>query len=205
MQELPQKDFYKLSEVCQYTDTQPYVLRFWESEFPQLQPGKSASGQRLYRKKDIAIVCRIKELLYDEEHTLDDARQQLADELANGKRLRVPPRKPVAVVAQSEPAAQPELPVVEQEVEERSSAVIALRSVAPEGRAPAPEMETVPRQRYEDAIDEIDHLRLALREADKQAHRAEAAAEEAREAEQRERNRANKAVSYLERLRDILS
>ena len=101
MQELPQKDYYKLSEVCQYTDTQPYVLRFWESEFPQLTPGKSASGQRLYRKKDIAVVCRIKELLYDEEHTLDDARQQLTEELANGKRLRVPPRKAAAPAARA--------------------------------------------------------------------------------------------------------
>ena len=202
MQELPQKDFYKLSEVCQYTDTQPYVLRFWESEFPQLKPGKSASGQRLYRRKDVAVVCRIKELLYDEEHTLDGAREQLAEELATGKRLRVPSRKTIAPVAQEEPAAHG-LPI-EQEAEP-SSAVVALRSVAPDGQAPVRELGSVSRERYERAIDEIDHLRLALKESDKEAKRAEALAEEAREAVERERTRANKAVSYLERLRDILS
>lgn len=202
MQELPQKDFYKLSEVCQYTDTQPYVLRFWESEFPQLTPGKSASGQRFYRRKDVAVVCRIKELLYDEDHTLDDAREQLAEELAAGKRLRVPSRKSIAPVAQEEPATHG-LPI-EQEPEP-SSAVVAARSVAPEGQAPVRELDSVSRERYERAIDEIDHLRLALKESDKEAKRAEALAEEARETVERERTRANKAVSYLERLRDILS
>jgi DNA-binding transcriptional MerR regulator len=202
VQELPQKDFYKLSEVCQYTDTQPYVLRFWESEFPQLKPGKSASGQRLYRRKDVAVVCRIKELLYDEEQTLDDAREQLAEELATGKRLRVPSRKTITPVAQDEPAAHG-LPI-EQE-SEPSSAVVALRRVTSEGQAPVRELHSVSRERYERAIDEIDHLRLALKESDKEAKRAETLAEEAREAVERERTRANKAVSYLERLRDILS
>jgi len=203
VQELPQKDFYKLSEVCQYTDTQPYVLRFWESEFPQLKPGKSASGQRLYRRKDVAVVCRIKELLYDEEHTLDDARQQLAEELATGKRLRVPARKPAAPVALAEAAPQLELPVEEEP--EPSSAVVALRRPTPEGHASVRELDSVPRERYERAVDEIDHLRLALKEADKQAKRAETVADEAQEAAERERTRANKAVGYLERLRDILS
>ena len=58
MQELPRKAFYRLSEVCQYTDTQPYVLRFWESEFPQLRPEAGAGGQPVYRKKDIEVVRR---------------------------------------------------------------------------------------------------------------------------------------------------
>ena len=86
MQELPPKDFYKLSEVCRVTDTQPYVVRFWESEFPQLRPGKSAGGQRLYRKRDIDVVRRIKQLLDQEEYSLEDARTKLADEMARGKR-----------------------------------------------------------------------------------------------------------------------
>ena len=71
------KGFYKIGEVCQITDTQPYVLRFWESEFPQLAPKKSRSGQRLYREKDLELVRQIKRLLYDEGFTIAGARKKL--------------------------------------------------------------------------------------------------------------------------------
>jgi multidrug resistance efflux pump len=70
---------------------------------------------------------------------------------------------------------------------------------------PVVEVETVPRQRYEDAVDEIDHLRLALKEAEKGQKRAEAVTEEAREAADRERERAEKAIAHLERLLELLS
>jgi len=75
--EIPRKLFYKIGEVCQFTDTQPYVLRFWESEFPQLAPTKSRSGQRLYRRKDIDLVLNIKKLLYQEGFTIAGARKKL--------------------------------------------------------------------------------------------------------------------------------
>ena len=71
--------FYKIGEVCAMTDTQPYVLRFWESEFAQLAPRKSRSGQRLYEKKDVDLVLRIKQLLYDEEYTIAGARRKLEE------------------------------------------------------------------------------------------------------------------------------
>jgi len=74
---IPRKLFYKIGEVCQFTDTQPYVLRFWESEFPQLAPKKSRSGQRLYRRKDIDMVLEIKKLLYEEGFTIAGARKKL--------------------------------------------------------------------------------------------------------------------------------
>ena len=75
--EIPDKPFYKIGEVCQYTDTQPYVIRFWESEFPQLSPGKGRSGQRVYRREDIDLILRIKKLLYEEEYTIAGARRRL--------------------------------------------------------------------------------------------------------------------------------
>jgi len=75
--EIPRKLFYKIGEVCQLTDTQPYVLRFWESEFPQLAPTKSRTGQRLYRRKDIDLVIEIKNLLYQEGFTIAGARKKL--------------------------------------------------------------------------------------------------------------------------------
>jgi DNA-binding transcriptional MerR regulator len=62
------------------TDTQPYVLRFWESEFPQLAPRKSLAGQRLYEKRDVEMVLRIRRLLYDEEFTIAGARKKLEEE-----------------------------------------------------------------------------------------------------------------------------
>ncbi|MGH9748314.1 MAG: MerR family transcriptional regulator [Candidatus Polarisedimenticolia bacterium] len=74
---IPRKLFYKIGEVCQLTDTQPYVLRFWESEFPQLAPKKSRSGQRLYRRRDIDLVLEIKKLLYEEGFTIAGARKRL--------------------------------------------------------------------------------------------------------------------------------
>ena len=78
--EVPNKLFYKIGEVCELTDTQPYVLRFWESEFPQLAPRKNRSGQRVYQRKDIDTVLRIKKLLYDEEYTIAGARKKLDEE-----------------------------------------------------------------------------------------------------------------------------
>ena len=74
---IPRKLFYKLQEVCELTDTQPYVLRFWESEFSQLAPTKSRTGQRLYRKRDIDLVLEIKRLLNDEGQTIAAAREKL--------------------------------------------------------------------------------------------------------------------------------
>jgi len=79
--EVPEKLFYKIGEVCEITDTQPYVLRFWESEFPQLSPKKNRSGQRVYQRKDIDTVVRIKQLLYEEEYTIAGARKKLEEEM----------------------------------------------------------------------------------------------------------------------------
>jgi DNA-binding transcriptional MerR regulator len=191
VRELPRKDVYKLSEVCQYTDTQPYVLRFWESEFPQLNPGKSASGQRLYRRRDIDLVNRIKELLYDEEFTLERARQQLSDELAGGKPVSPAQRAPRRSAA---PAAKP-----------APSGLPRREELAPAaGGSSSREIEMVPRQRYEDAVDEIDHLRLALKEAERACRKAQAAEAEARGLAERESARAEQACRCLERVLELL-
>lgn len=78
--ETSKKLFYKIGEVCTLTETQPYVLRFWESEFPQLAPRKTRTGQRVYRPKDVAMVREIKKLLYDEGFTIAGARKKLGME-----------------------------------------------------------------------------------------------------------------------------
>ena len=78
---IPNKLFFKIGEVCELTETQPYVLRYWESEFQALAPAKNSSGQRIYRRRDIETVLRIKELLYDEGFTIAGAKKRLEVEL----------------------------------------------------------------------------------------------------------------------------
>lgn len=80
MANIPEKLFFKIGEVCELTETQPYVLRFWESEFPQLAPKKNRSGQRIYSSEDIEVVQEIKRLLYDSGFTIAGARKQLEQE-----------------------------------------------------------------------------------------------------------------------------
>ena len=75
---VPDKLFFKIGEVCEIAGVEPYVLRFWETEFPNLAPRKSTSGHRIYRKKDVETVLRIKELLYERGFTIPGARKQLA-------------------------------------------------------------------------------------------------------------------------------
>jgi len=80
--QIPNKLFFKIGEVCEITDTQPYVLRYWESEFPALAPAKNSSGQRIYRRKDIETVLRIKQLLYEEGFTIAGAKKRLEAEMS---------------------------------------------------------------------------------------------------------------------------
>ena len=75
------KLFYKIGEACKALDIQPYVLRYWETEFPSLSPGKSRSGQRVYSEKELEIIRRIKQLLYDEGYTIAGAKKRLEAEL----------------------------------------------------------------------------------------------------------------------------
>ena len=79
-QELPEKSLFRIGEVSRLTATKPFVLRYWETEFPMLQPVKSPKGHRLYRREDIETVFEIKRLLYDEGFTIAGARRHLADQ-----------------------------------------------------------------------------------------------------------------------------
>jgi DNA-binding transcriptional MerR regulator len=76
----PKKIFHKIGEVCELTKTEPYVLRYWESEFPFLAPEKNRAGQRIYTDEDIDTVLAIKRLLYEEGYTTAGARRRLEKE-----------------------------------------------------------------------------------------------------------------------------
>ena len=123
--------YYKIGEACKALGIQPYVLRYWETEFPALTPSKSRSGQRVYSEKELEIIRRIKELLYEEGYTIAGAKKKLEGELAAGS-LGEPeaeepeeesageatapelapaaPAKPPAKPRAAAPALQPEAP-----------------------------------------------------------------------------------------------
>lgn len=82
---IPDKLYFRIGEVATLCRLPAYVLRFWESEFPQLKPVKSSTGQRMYRKRDVESVLRIKQLLYEQGFTISGARQQLRAEIKSEK------------------------------------------------------------------------------------------------------------------------
>ncbi len=95
--EIPDKLYFRIGEVARLCSVAPYVLRFWESEFTQLKPNKSGTGQRLYRRRDVEMALRVKRLLYDEGYTIAGARQAIQLETRNKR------------------AGQPELPLPQQQ------------------------------------------------------------------------------------------
>ncbi len=78
--EIPEKLYFKIGEVARLAEVEPYILRYWETQFPTLRPGKSPRGQRLYRRNDVVAVFRIKELLYRKRFTIAGARRHMAAE-----------------------------------------------------------------------------------------------------------------------------
>lgn len=74
---IPEKLYYKIGEVSEITGIEPYVLRYWESEFKIVSPSRTSSKQRLYRKKDLELILEIKKLLYEEKFTIAGAKKRL--------------------------------------------------------------------------------------------------------------------------------
>jgi DNA-binding transcriptional MerR regulator len=106
----PDKRF-KIGDVCKQADVQPYVLRYWETEFPALAPDKTGGGQRTYTQRDIDVILRIKELLYTEGFTIAGAKKKLEVELRDGGDPGVPKKgesaAPATASAPTSAAAAP--------------------------------------------------------------------------------------------------
>ncbi len=81
--------YYSISEVSQITGLKPYVLRYWETEFPELRPSKNRAGNRIYRKVDINTIFMIKRLLYHDKYTIEGARQRLRQDKRNPDQLQL--------------------------------------------------------------------------------------------------------------------
>jgi DNA-binding transcriptional MerR regulator len=86
---IPEKIYFKIGEVCDLVGVQPHVLRYWETEFPMLSPQKNRSGQRSYRRRDVEMALRIKELLYDEMFTIAGAKKKLQLEVRETTKLKI--------------------------------------------------------------------------------------------------------------------
>ena len=85
MTDFPDKIYFKIGEVARLTGVKPYVLRYWETEFKAIQPVKSRSRQRLYRKRDVELILKIKELLYAQRFTIEGARKRIRELLGEGE------------------------------------------------------------------------------------------------------------------------
>ena len=91
---IPDRLYFKIGDVARLLKIEPYVLRFWESQFPQLKPNKSGTGQRLYRKRDVEVAVEIKRLVYGEGYTLSGARQVLGQQRRADAAVSAPAAKP---------------------------------------------------------------------------------------------------------------
>jgi DNA-binding transcriptional MerR regulator len=87
--EVPDRLYFRIGEVSAITGVPPYVLRYWESEFPALQPRKSGGGQRLYRRRDVVLLLEIKTLLYRERYTVAGAKKRLAEREDRARRTEI--------------------------------------------------------------------------------------------------------------------
>ena len=88
--ELPNKLYFRIGEVARIVGVKPYVLRYWETEFPILKPGKTPSRHRLYRRRDVEILLEIKHLLYEEGFTIAGAKKRLKEKEKNEPALVTP-------------------------------------------------------------------------------------------------------------------
>ncbi len=111
---MAKKLYYKIGEACKRLDIQPYVLRYWETEFPVLAPSKSTSGQRVYSEQDLRVIQRIKELLYEEGYTIAGAKKKLEKEDPSSLgEVRAAKKKPAPEPAPAEAAESDDAAPVE--------------------------------------------------------------------------------------------
>jgi DNA-binding transcriptional MerR regulator len=74
---IPEKLYFRIGEVSKICGIKPYILRYWESQFPEINPSKTRSRHRLYRRKDVELILEIKKLLYEEKYTITGAKKRL--------------------------------------------------------------------------------------------------------------------------------
>ncbi len=135
---IPDKLYFRIGDVAKLCDVPAYVLRFWETEFPQLKPNKGGTGQRLYRRRDVETALRIKSLLYDQGYTIPGARQVFSAEAKSTETRakeskeskdtgETAPRLAAALASTPVPAATHNVGAILREGAQRRHQLIALR------------------------------------------------------------------------------
>jgi DNA-binding transcriptional MerR regulator len=104
------QDQFKLNEVCKLANVQPYMLRFWGTEFPQLEAEKSGTGQRLYSKDQVELILEIRRLLFDEGLTIAGARKKVTAMEGGGEKPTAKAKKEVEEFMEAEPEEKPKPP-----------------------------------------------------------------------------------------------
>ena len=143
--EIPDKLYFRIGEVARLCEVPAYVLRFWESEFPQLKPNKGGTGQRLYRRRDVEMALRVKALLYDEGYTIPGARQLLKTETRGS---------PISLLPGiAEPLNTQKLKRIRKELQD----LLAMLSTPAGARPPAP-VQSIRAMKSRKALAEDDSL-----------------------------------------------
>jgi len=164
---------YRIGDVCRLADVQPYVLRYWESEFPALAPDRSVPGPRLYSARELKIVERVKKLLYDEGYTIAGAKKKLDVELKSGAEpSEAPPSEPappplpkprrrekVAAPAAAD-AEQP--PMFVEEAAVPAEPPTAMMQVEPLDSGQAKAVKATPDPRLEQVVAELKEIKALL-------------------------------------------
>ena len=109
-QEIPNKLYFRIGDVSRLAGIKPYVLRYWETEFPAIAPKKSGTGQRLYRRKDVELILEIKHLLYEKRFTIEGARKAIENRAKAPTPQKSPPREIKQAMLFAPPAPTPRLP-----------------------------------------------------------------------------------------------
>ena len=170
---MAKKLYYKIGEACKSLDIQPYVLRYWETEFPALKPNKSKSGQRVYSEQDLVVIRRIKELLYDEGYTIAGAKKKLdSEDFATSDRGEAEAKEAAAEPAAPEPAAAPAKPEPKPKPKAKAKKPAAAKK-KPVEKAPAAAAPEAPaglskdaREGIQKALDETREILALLDKAD---------------------------------------
>ena len=156
---IPEKIYFKIGEVCELVGVQAHVLRYWETEFPMLSPQKNRSGQRSYRRRDVEISLRIKQLLYEEMFTIAGAKKKLQAEMRESPKLKVVHPEPQTEDGNSNHNSVQGLFDEDLVLDEREPAVASAQGLTPERR---------------DALKSLATQLLELRQMLKTSHSREA-------------------------------
>lgn len=115
-QEIPNKLYFRIGDVSRLAGIKPYVLRYWETEFPAISPKKSGTGQRLYRRKDVELILEIKHLLYEKRFTIEGARKAIENRAKAPAPQKNAPKEVKQALLFAPPA--PDLGPIRRELEE---------------------------------------------------------------------------------------